>query len=170
MPFTRLPDGDNYADQVGFSNGFAAARDTHEKRTWLTHCYGAVGVGRDIASNSGNDAELYAVIGHAPRHLDRNVTIVGRIVQGMELLSSLPRGTGPAGFYKTRAEQLRISTIELASNLPESQQSHLEVLKTESNAFQKIIDSKRNIVNDWYQHSPKKIELCNVPLPVRTIK
>ena len=42
---------------------------------WLTHCYGMVGVGRDVALDSGNGGEMYVVIGHAPRHLDLNVTL-----------------------------------------------------------------------------------------------
>ena len=67
---------------------------------WLVHCYGMLGAGRDEAANSGGGTELYVVIGHAPRHLDRNVTLFGRVVQGMELLSALPRGTGPLGFYE----------------------------------------------------------------------
>jgi peptidylprolyl isomerase len=44
-------------------------------------------------------AELYAVIGNAPRQLDRNVALVGRVLKGMELLSTLPRGSGEMGFY-----------------------------------------------------------------------
>jgi peptidylprolyl isomerase len=169
-PFTVLPDGDGYADQAGFVNGFAAARDRGEQKAWLAHCYGTVGVGRDNAADSGNAAELYAVIGHAPRHLDRNVTIVGRVVQGIELLSSLPRGKGPAGFYQTRAEQTPISTVRLASTVPAAQRTNLEVLKTDTDTFSKLIAAKRDIASDWHVHTPHKIELCNVPLPVRAVK
>ena len=83
--FTELPDRDGYAPQVGFIDSFPAARDPAAGRAWLAHCYGAVGVGRDNDPATGNGAELYAVIGHAPRQLDRNVTVVGRIRQGIEL-------------------------------------------------------------------------------------
>ena len=86
-PFTALPDGDVYARAVGFSNSFPSARDGKANgQAWLTHCYGMIGVGRDTSPDSGNGAELYAVIGHAPRHLDRNVTVVGRVLKGVELL------------------------------------------------------------------------------------
>jgi len=37
---------------------------------------------------------MYAVIGNAPRQLDRNVALVGRVLKGWSLLSSLPRGSG----------------------------------------------------------------------------
>jgi peptidylprolyl isomerase len=57
-----------------------------------------VGAGRDDPPES-DGTELYAVIGHAPRQLDRNVALVGRVLQGIELLSSLPRGSGEMGFY-----------------------------------------------------------------------
>ncbi|HXS73040.1 MAG TPA: peptidylprolyl isomerase, partial [Rhodanobacteraceae bacterium] len=99
LPFTRLPDGDVYAPQVGFSGGFPVARDPEAGKTWLAHCYGMVGAGRDNAPDSGPGTELYAVIGQAPRQLDRNIAVVGRVVQGMELLAALPRGTGAMGFY-----------------------------------------------------------------------
>src|SRR5213078_4088578 len=59
LAFTRLGDPDPYALQTGFVAGFAAARDPRTGRAWLTHCYGVVGVGRDVAADSGNGAELY---------------------------------------------------------------------------------------------------------------
>ncbi|HEY6985516.1 MAG TPA: peptidylprolyl isomerase, partial [Rhodanobacteraceae bacterium] len=93
LPFTRLPDGDVYAPEVGFSNGLPAARDPKSGKAWLAHCYGMVGAGRDVGVETGPGSELYVVIGHAPRQLDRNIAVVGRVVQGMELLSALPRGT-----------------------------------------------------------------------------
>ena len=47
-----------------------------------------VGVGRDLSPDTGTGGELYAVIGHAPRHLDRNIALVGRIVSGIEHMSA----------------------------------------------------------------------------------
>src|SRR5690606_9568936 len=78
-------------------SGFPAARDPADGTAWLAHCYGTVGAGRDNDADSGSGTELYVVTGHAPRQLDRNITVVGRVVQGMELLSALPRGPAPAG-------------------------------------------------------------------------
>src|SRR6202000_1894163 len=95
--FKPLPDVDGYAPKAGFDAGFAVASDG--EREWMVHCYGAVGVGRDLKPDTGDGSELYAVIGQAPRHLDRNITVVGRVVQGMELLSALPRGGETMGFY-----------------------------------------------------------------------
>ena len=165
--FTPLPDRDGYAPQVGFIDGFPAARDGAAGLAWLTHCYGAVGVGRDTDPASGNGSELYAVIGHAPRHLDRNVTVVGRVRQGIELLASLPRGTAEMGFYATPAERTAIRTVRLASEVPAAERTRLEVLRTDTPTFTALVDSRRNRRDDWYVRSAGYIELCNVPIPVR---
>ncbi|MGH8078904.1 MAG: peptidylprolyl isomerase, partial [Lysobacter sp.] len=97
LQFEGLPDKDGWAPQVGFVDGFPAARDPKAETAWLAHCYGAVGAGRDVAADSSNGTELYVVTGQSPRQLDRNITLVGRVVQGMEWLSVLPRGMGPLG-------------------------------------------------------------------------
>jgi peptidylprolyl isomerase len=166
--FTLLPDHDGYAPQVGFVDSFAAARDPATGMAWLTHCYGAVGVGRDNDPASGNGSELYAVIGHAPRHLDRNVTVVGRVRQGIELLSSLPRGTAEMGFYDKPAQRVSISSTQLASELPLAQRLRLEVLRSDSPTFAALISARRNRHDSWFLQPAGYIDLCNVPLPVRS--
>ena len=167
--FTLLPDRDGYAPQVGFVDSFAAARDPGTGMAWLTHCYGAVGVGRDNDPASGNGSELYAVIGNAPRHLDRNVTIVGQVRQGIELLSTLPRGTAEMGFYDKPAQRVPITSIQLASELPPAQRTRLEVLRSDSPTFTAVVAARRNRHDEWYLQPAGYIELCNVPLPVRAI-
>lgn len=164
---TRLPDGDVYASQVGFIEGFAAARDERAGKVWLTHCYGTLGVGRDTASDSGNAAELYAVIGHAPRQLDRNITVIGRAVRGMELLAALPRGTLPLGFYAKSEERVPIKRMRFAMDLPPAERIPLEVLRTDTPTFAALIESRRNRRDEWYLQPAGKIDLCSVPIPVR---
>jgi peptidylprolyl isomerase len=167
--FTLLPDHDGYAPQVGFVDSFAAARDPSTGMAWLTHCYGAVGVGRDVDPASGNGGELYTVIGNAPRHLDRNVTVVGRVRQGIELLSSLPRGTADMGFYDKPAQRVTIASTRLASDVPATQRTRLEVLRSDSATFTAVVESRRNRHDEWYLRPAGYIELCNVPLPVRAV-
>ena len=87
-----MPDHDTYAPQTGFDGAFPAGSDG--KSEWLLHCYGMVGAGRDNAPDSGSGVELYAVTGQAPRQLDRNITLVGRVVQGMELAVRPCRAAG----------------------------------------------------------------------------
>lgn len=167
MAFTRLADHDGFAAQVGHANGFPAARDPKTGRAWLAHCYGMVGAGRDNASDSGGGTELYAVIGHAPRHLDRNVTLFGRIIHGMELLSALPRGTAPMGFYEKPEQTVAIKSMRIAQDLPPAERSKLEILRTNTPLFKAITEAQRNRSGKWYKTAANYIDLCNVPLPVR---
>lgn len=168
-PFTRLADFDGYAPQVGFSNGFAAARNPKSKQTWLTHCYGAVGVSRGNELDSGNGSGLYVVIGNAPRHLDRNIAVVGRVVQGIELLSAMPRGTGALGFYENPEQRTPITSMRVAEDVPAAERSRLEVLRTDSSTFAAVAEARRNRHDDWYIEPAGYIELCNVQIPVRTM-
>jgi peptidylprolyl isomerase len=166
--FVRLPDKDGYAPQVGFVQGFAAARDARDM--WLTHCPGALGVGRDTAPETGNGAELYVVIGHAPRNLDRNVTVVGRVLAGMSLLTTLPRGTGPLGFYEKPEQRIAIRSVRLAADAPEAERTSLEVLRTDTATFTALLESRRNRRDEWYVRPAGYLDLCNAPIPVRAKK
>lgn len=168
--FTVLEDGDVYAPEVGFVAGFPAARDPATERLWLAHCYGMLGVGRGESIDSGDGSELYVVNGHAPRHLDRNVTLVGRVLQGMPALSSLPRGSGPLGFYADGEARPRIESIRLASDLPAEQRPRLELLRTDGAAFEAVIKARRTRRESWFHTATGAVELCNVPLPVRQIQ
>jgi peptidylprolyl isomerase len=170
LAFDKAPDGDVYAPLVGFSDGFPAARDPNENRTWLAHCYGMVGVGRDEAADSGGGTELYAVIGHAPRHLDRNVTLVGRVIAGMPNFASLPRGTAAMGFYDKPGERIPITSARIAADLAKNEQIAYEALRTDSAPFKELVESRRNRRETWFKHAAGHIDLCNIPLPVRTAK
>lgn len=167
LPFTKLPDGDVYAPEVGFSEGFPVARDRHSGKMWLVHSYGMMGAGRDDPPDSAGGTELYVVIGQAPRHLDRNVTLLGRVVRGMELLSALPRGTGPMGFYEKPEQCVPIKAIRVAADVPAPERSAVEVLRTDTQTFQRLIESRRNRAEPWFQVQAGRIEISNVPIPVR---
>ena len=167
VPFTVLPDVDGWAPQVGFSAGFPAARDPAEGRAWLAHCYGALGAGRGMAADSSNGTELYVVTGQSPRQLDRNITLVGRVVHGIERLSALPRGTGPLGFQEDPADYVPIRSVRLASEVPPADRSDLQVLRTDTPLFTELVESRRNRRDDWYLRPAGHIDLCNVPVPVR---
>jgi peptidylprolyl isomerase len=169
LPFSRLPDGDVYAPEVGFSGNFPAARDPKSGKAWLVHNYGMVGAGRDNAADSGGGTEIYVVIGQAPRHLDRNVTLFARVVQGMELLSTLPRGTAAMGFYDKPEQRVPIKAIHVAADVPPPERSAIEVLRTDTLLFQQLIESRRNRKEEWFHFQAAHIDVCNVPIPVRQI-
>ena len=168
-PFAALPDPDTYAPQTGFTRGFPVARDPATGRAWLAHCYAMVGVGRDNAPDSGPGTELYAVIGNAPRGLDRNVALIGRVVQGMELLSVMPRGTATMGFYDKPEQRTTIRQIRFASDLPADQRLKLEVMRTDSKSFTAWVHARRFPASDWFVAKAGHVELCNVNPPSRPI-
>ena len=169
LAFRRLGDADSYAPDVGFVGPFPAARSLGDGAAWAVHCYGTVGVGRDNDPTSAIGTELYAVIGHAPRQLDRNVTVVGRVMKGIELLSALPRGTGELGFYDQPEQRVPIQTIRLAAEVPAAERTLLETLRPDSPTFARVVEVRRNRRDAWYKWSAGRIDVCNVPLPVREI-
>jgi peptidylprolyl isomerase len=146
---------------LGSKASFAAAS------AWPVHCYGTVGVGRGLSPDAGSGAELYAVIGHAPRHLDRNIAVVGRVIEGIEHLSTLPRGTEALGFYATPAERTGIVSIRLASELPQSEQPKFEYLSTEGDAFARYADARANRKDEFFIVPAGGADICNIPVPVR---
>ncbi|MCL6711802.1 peptidylprolyl isomerase [Pseudomonas sp. R2.Fl] len=170
LRFDRLPDADGWAPQVGFVDGFQAGRDPATGQAWMAHCYGTLGAGRDTAPDSSNATELYVVIGQSPRQLDRNITVVGRVVKGMELLSVIKRGPDPMGMYDKPADYTPIKAIRLASDVPEAERTALQLLRTDSKTFADATEARRNRRDAWYVRPAGHIDLCNVPLPVRAPK
>ena len=161
QPFVRLPDGDVYAPEVGFSDGFPVARDQKTRTRWLTHCYGMLGLGRDNDPTSGFGSSPFVVIGHA-RNLDRNDTLIGHVVQGMELLSTLPRGHGPLGFYEKNEQHMPIKSMKVAADVPKAERTEVDVLRTDSATFQAYVEARRSPPLGWYVQPAGRIDICTV--------
>jgi len=164
--FAKLADVDGWAPRTGFVAGFPVAADPKNGQAWLAHCYGTVGAGRSDAVDSSNGAELYVVIGHAPRGLDLNITVVGRVLKGMELLSALPRGTGAMGFYDKPEQRTGIQRVRLLADVPAAERPALQVLKTESATWAELLDARRHR-GGWYVHSPNHVDICSASVPTR---
>lgn len=158
---------DAYAPGAGFADGWPVAYNSKAGWANLAHCYGSVGVGRDLAPDTGTGGELYAVIGNAPRALDRNIALVGRVVEGIDKLSSLPRGTEALGFYKDKAQYVPIAAIRLASDMPTAERPSFEYLDTASPSFAQYLHVKANRHDDFYQVPAGGVDLCSVNVPVR---
>jgi peptidylprolyl isomerase len=167
MKIHRLGYVDDYAPDAGFASGWPIAYRPKSDTVNLVHCYGYVGVARDLAPDTGTGAELYTVIGHAPRQLDRNITIVGRIIEGMDAFSSLPRGTGDLGFYADRSQDVPIAAAHLASDLPKEGRPSFQYMDTDSAAFAAYIRSKANRHDAFYERPAGGVDLCNVTVPLR---
>jgi cyclophilin family peptidyl-prolyl cis-trans isomerase len=154
--------------RAGFYAGWPIGSDeASEPNTWPIHCYGMVGVGRNLSPDTGSGAELYAVIGHAPRHLDRNIAVVGRVISGIENLSSLPRGTGALGFYEKAEERVGIKSIRLVNQLETNDMPRFEYLSTESKSFAAYADARANRRDAFFIKPAGGADICNIPVPVR---
>jgi cyclophilin family peptidyl-prolyl cis-trans isomerase len=172
MPeFTPAEMGDQYAEFSSLVFGWPIAASFGGERAnyWPVHCYGMVGVGRGMSPDTGSGAELYTVIGHAPRHLDRNIALVGRVIEGIEHLSSLPRGTGALGFYEDPAQRVPIQSMRVASDLPAAEQPRFEYLSTESESFARYAEARANRRDPFFIVPAGGADICNIPVPVRRV-
>ena len=158
---------DAYAPRVGHALGWPVAWNPKTGKANLTHCYGMVGVGRDMAPDTGMGGELYAVIGHAPRHLDRNIALVGRVIEGIEQMSALPRGTEALGFYKAGTAARLIRSVRLASAMPVAERPRFQVMQTGSASFAAYIKARANRQDAFFNVPAGGVDLCNAPVPVR---
>jgi peptidylprolyl isomerase len=158
---------DAYAPRTGFALGWPIAYDPKGGTANLTHCYGYVGVGRDLAPDTGTGGELYAVIGHAPRHLDRNIALVGRVVAGMEHMSALPRGTDALGFYKERSQDVPIVNVQIASDMSAGKRPEFEYMTSNSSSFAAYLNARANRHDDFFIRPAGGVDICNAPVPVR---
>ena len=167
LEITPLGSPDAYAPKAGFADGWPIAFSPKEGWADLTHCYGSVGVGRDLSPDTGTGGELYAVIGNAPRQLDRVIALVGRVVDGIDKLSALPRGTEALGFYKDKPQFVPIASIRIAADMPAATRPSYEVMDTGSATFASYLKVRANRHDDFYIRPAGGVDLCNVQVPVR---
>ncbi|WP_159977110.1 MULTISPECIES: peptidylprolyl isomerase [unclassified Novosphingobium] len=170
------PGNDPYAAGTGILEGWPIGLQSQESdgdevaRTdvWPVHCYGMVGVGRNVSPDAGTGAELYTVIGQAPRQLDRNIALVGRVIAGIENLSSLGRGTGALGFYEKAEERTAILSVRMGDEVPGL--PVYEYLSTGSASFAAYVDKRANRKDDFYIRPAGGVDVCNVSVPIREAK
>ena len=169
LRITPLDARDAYAAATGFADGWPVGRDPATGTAWLAHCYGMVGVGRELPPDTGSGAELYAVIGHAPRQLDRNIALVGRVIGGIEALDTLPRGTDALGFYARPEQRTTILRVRLASELPVAARPAWQVMRTNSPSFAAYARARADRRDVFYVRPHGGADLCNVPVPSRNV-
>ena len=167
LSITPLGSPDAYASRAGFVNGWPMAVHDAEAVANLAHCYAMVGVGRGLSPDTGTGGELYTVIGHSPRHLDRNIAVVGRIIQGLEHMSSLPRGTEALGFYKERSSDVPIVRARLAADIAAAERPRFEYLSGAS--FDAYLHARKNRQDDFFIRPAGGADLCNINVPIRPV-
>jgi len=166
---TLMPMGspDPYSEMGAYADGWPVAKQAGGTVN-PTYCYGAVGVARDAAPDTGNSSELFAVIGATARRLDRNYALVGRVIEGMENLSALPRGTAEMGVYARDQVPTSITAVRIAADMPAAKRPRFEYLRTGSPAFTDFVQLASHRA-DYGVPSPGA-DLCAVPVPVRKKK
>jgi peptidylprolyl isomerase len=165
ITFTPLGSPDAYAE-AGFVNGWPVGIDRKDGTAGLAHCYGMVGAGHDMPPDTGDSSELYAVIGHAPRHLDRNIAVVGRVISGIEPHAALKRGTAELGFYATPGEQTPIVRVRMADKIADA--PRFTVMDTTSASFIAYRDARANRTG-FFVRPAGAVDLCNVRVPIRPV-
>ena len=164
-PAQRMAKADAYSTASGITaDGWPIATDG--TAAWLAHCYGTVGVARNASPDTGTGAELFTPIGESARRLDRNYTIVGRIIEGMQYLSALPRSDAEMGVYATEAERTPIVTARLASDIPAAERPHFEYRAADNARFAALIAKRAH-------PEPPTVaigaDVCDVSLPTRRV-
>jgi peptidylprolyl isomerase len=163
-PAVKLTRHDAYSTASGITaDGWPVATDgTH---AWLTHCYGTVGVARDVSPDTGSGSELFAALGGSARRLDRNYTIVGRVIDGMDYLSAMKRSRAEMGMYASADEATPIVSVRLASDMPAATRPHYEYRAADNPRFAAMVAAKENPKPPMV--SLGGIDVCDVPLATR---
>ncbi len=169
LPITRFTDADGWAPASGFVDGMPVAANPAKNQAWIAHCYGVVGAARGNEIDSSNGTSLYAINGQAPRALDLNITVVGRVVKGMDVLSSMPRGPGAMGFYDKPENYIPITRARMMADVPAAEQPAIEVMRTDTATWRKLVEASRHAIGGWAVHSSLHSNICNRSLPTRPI-
>jgi peptidylprolyl isomerase len=171
LPFTSAQKPDLFAPETGFTDGFAAARDPDGEKIWLTHCPGVVAMARNESADSSR-TDFYIVIGQAPRYLDRNMNVFGRVIHGMEVVQSIRRGApGNDGIIRDETAASRIRTIRLGSDIPDEERLDAYVMDTGSKGFEDLLRDRRNRKQRFFHHKPPEVlDVCQVPMAGRVTK
>lgn len=172
MSWTPVQTDDMFAPFTGFIDGFPAARDEKKGgKAWLTHCPGTVAMARNDDPDS-SATDFYIVIGQAPRYLDRNLTVFGRVVWGMDVVQRIKRGpTLDNGIIEEDLERSWIKRMRLASSLEPDERLDIWVADTNNQGFKKSLKERRDRKHKFFHHKPPRVlDICQVPVPARLEK
>jgi peptidylprolyl isomerase len=171
IPYISAQKPDMFAAETGFIDGFAAARDEKSEYLWLTHCPGVIAMARNEDKDSSR-TDFYIVLGQAPRYLDRNLTVFGRVIEGMDKVQGIKRGpVSNAGVFVDETASTRIRSMKLGIEIPEEQRLRTYVMDTGSDAFGELMEDRRNRKHPFFHHRPPKVlDVCQVPVATRRTK
>ena len=166
--FIPLGNADLFAPIVGHVDGFAVGRSESLQKEWLLHCPGALAMARDTDPDSGG-TEFYIVL-DAQRYLDRNLTIFGRVIDGMQYVQKLKRGIRAIESGVIQAPEMgdEILSMTVAADMDAVIRPSYQVQAMPSQAFDNAKTAKR--VRDdpfFYRKPPEVLDICGFETPVR---
>ncbi|MFN7179062.1 peptidylprolyl isomerase [Hyphomonas sp.] len=182
--FTPHGNADLFAPEPGHRMGFAVGREGGQE--WLLNCPGALGMARDTPPESGS-TEIFIPL-QPRRYLDRNYTIFGRVIAGMEHVHRLPRvdpateeeaaalyGDDPELAYqlsqwrRAKLDANFITSAKVAADMPEDERPVFEVMNTASAEWAALKESKRDYsaIDAFVSTPPKVLDICTLPVPAR---
>lgn len=159
--FTLVQNPDLLAEQTGFIDGFAIGRSLTENKQWLLTCPGVINLARSSDINSAT-TDFAIMIGQAPRHLDRNMSIFGRIIDGIEHLNHIKRGkVENGGAIENPQQRSKIIKMTIAADLPKAQQLNIQIEHTHTQSFKQMITDKRTRPHEFFHHKGNgAVDIC----------
>lgn len=184
--FTPHGNPDMFTPEPGHRYGFAVGR--RDGQEWLLNCPGALGMARDTPPDSGS-TEIFIPL-QPRRYLDRNYTIFGRVIAGMDHIHRLPRvdpateeeaaalyGDDPELAYqlsqwrRSKLDANLITSAKIAADVPEDERPVFEVMNTDSAEWAALKESKRDYsaIEAFVSTPPRVLDICTLPVPARRV-
>lgn len=161
--FTALKDADGFAPASGLVAGLPAGHDAGAGTAWHLHCAGAFAFGREDGRDTAS-TEFYIAL-QPQRYLDRNMSVFGRVIAGMEHVQSLRRVQPPEN--KTDDLGEKIVSIRVAADIPPSERETFEILDDTRPVFAEYAEARRNRPEAFFHFRPDHLDVCQLPVPVR---
>ncbi|MDP2537142.1 peptidylprolyl isomerase [Alteromonas stellipolaris] len=156
-----IEENDMFAPATGFLNGFPVGMDKARNEMWALHCPGTVAFARNSEKDTAS-TEFYIVIGQAPRHLDRNMSVIGRVLDGMDVLQQLPRGPiENSGVIEVPSDKSQIKNSALGNKDTSGKQYYIQLPSHPE--YQKRMKTGQTLDNSFFHdkvYSPRPIDVC----------
>jgi peptidylprolyl isomerase len=132
----------------------SARRPDGTIRAWGAYCPGVVGMGRQAAPGSANSEIFF--MRDAARRLDRDYTVWGRVVSGLDIVRAIAVGEPPA-------HPDRMLKVQVMADLPTVDRPKLEVMDENGPAMRVLIDKARAAKGADFS-------VCDIEAPVRAAR
>ena len=153
---------DHYAEKVFFLDAMPMGRNDRE--AWPLHCTGALAIGRENDPDTAS-TEIYVTL-QPQRYLDRNLTIVGRVIGGMEHVQALTRQLPPENEGDPLGDV--IVRAWMGDVPPEGESTpQWQVFETGTALFSEYVASRRNRPEAFFIYRPDHVDICQLTIPVR---